>query len=96
MIEPELLQMAQKIDSGTLPLDPNAYALTVYEGYYKLWRREAANEERERIVALLSDYLLDKLPNDDGEVEPSQPHEWDGLEKAIALIKGKTDDRAKE
>jgi hypothetical protein len=45
-------------------------------------------DERERIVALLSDYLLDKLPNDDGEVEPSQPNEWDGLEKAIALIKG--------
>jgi hypothetical protein len=45
-------------------------------------------DERERIVALLSDYLLDKLPNDDGDVEPSQPHEWDGLEKAIALIKG--------
>jgi hypothetical protein len=45
-------------------------------------------DERERIVALLSDYLLDRLPNDDGEVEPSQPNEWDGLEKAIALIKG--------
>jgi len=45
-------------------------------------------DERERIIELLSDYLLDKLPNDDGEVEPSQPNEWDGLEKAIALIKG--------
>jgi hypothetical protein len=45
-------------------------------------------DERERIIELLSDYLLDRLPNDDGEVEPSQQNEWDGLEKAIALIKG--------
>jgi hypothetical protein len=44
--------------------------------------------ERLHILNLLSDYLLDRLPNDDGEVEPSQPNEWDGLEKAIALIKG--------
>jgi hypothetical protein len=48
-------------------------------------------DERERIIELLSDYLLDKLPNDDGEVEPSQPNEWDGLEKAIALIKGESE-----
>jgi hypothetical protein len=45
-------------------------------------------DEREQIIALLTDYLLDRLPNDDGEVEPSQQYEWDGLEKAIALIKG--------
>jgi hypothetical protein len=45
-------------------------------------------DERERIIGLLTDYLLDKLPNDDGEVVPSEQFEWDGLEKAIALIKG--------
>jgi hypothetical protein len=45
-------------------------------------------QERERILTLLEDYLTDKLHNDDGEVEPSQPYEWDGLEKAIKLIKG--------
>jgi hypothetical protein len=53
MIEPELSAMAKKIGSGELPLDPNAYALAVYEGYEKLWKRQATEAERERIVALL-------------------------------------------
>jgi hypothetical protein len=85
MIEPELLAMAKKIDSGELPLNPNAYALAVYEGYEKLWKRQATEAERERVIALLEARRYDLascLKDDDCAVRA------DAIEVCISDIKG--------
>ena len=52
-IPSELLKMAETIDSESLPLDPNAYTLALYDGFFRLWTRYGAEAERERIIALL-------------------------------------------
>jgi hypothetical protein len=85
MIEPELSAMAKKIDSGELPLDPNAYALAVYDGYEKLWKRQATEAERARIIALLEARRYDLascLKDDDCAVRA------DAIEVCISDIKG--------
>jgi hypothetical protein len=88
MIEPELSAMAKKIDSGELPLDPNAYALAVYEGYEKLWKRQATEAERERIIALLEARRYDLascLKDDDCSVRA------EAVDVCISDIKGESE-----
>jgi hypothetical protein len=88
MIEPELFAMAKKIDSKELPLDPNAYALAVYDGYEKLWKRQATEAERARIIALLEGdiAICKEFGHQDNDADCDAG--CDAVRHCIALIKG--------
>lgn len=84
-IPSELLKMAETIDSESLPLDPNAYTLALYDGFFRLWTRYGAEAERERIIALIENSVRDCKCVTVGIT--SCRHNWTQTE-LVELIKG--------
>ena len=82
---PEVMDAVKSIDNGTVPIGQET--LVVFDAYYRAWKREGIEQERERIIALLEeqDYANGKAAHKENPLSVCN------ICRTIALIKGETE-----